>query len=87
MKKIKSYFKRLWSALWASTDLDERAAEAINDAKERVKMMKLELADVKNALKNAANQSKDVFDAAKGKKRKGRKPNNYRRKTNNNSKK
>ena len=83
MKKNKSYFKRLWSALWASTDLDERAAEAINDAKERVKMMKLELADVKNALKNAANQSKDVFDAAKGKKRRGRKPQRKKRNYNN----
>ena len=74
MKKIKSYFKRLWSALWASTELDEKALAAIDEAKERVKMMKLELADVKNALKNAADQSKDVFDAAKGKKRRGRKP-------------
>ena len=74
MKKIKSYFKRLWSALWASTELDEKALAAIDEAKERVKMMKLELADVKKTLKNVANQSKDVFDAAKGKKRRGRKP-------------
>ena len=36
--------------------------------------MKKELADVKKAAKNVVNQSKDVFDAAKGKKRKGRKP-------------
>ena len=74
MKKIKSCFKRLWSALWASTELDEKALAAIDEAKERVKMMKLELADVKKTLKNVANQSKDVFDAAKGKKRRGRKP-------------
>ncbi len=80
MKKIKSYFKRLWSALWASTDLDERAAEAIQEAKQRVKVMKSELVDVKNALKNAANQTKDVFDAAKGKKRRGRKPQYKKRK-------
>lgn len=80
MKKIKSYFKRLWSALWASTDLDERAIEAIQEAKQRVKVMKSELVDVKNALKNAANQSKDVFDAAKGKKRRGRKPQYKKRK-------
>ena len=30
MKKIKSYFKRLWNALWASTDIDEKADEARN---------------------------------------------------------
>ena len=85
LQKIKSYFKRLWSAIWASTELDEKAIAAINEAKERVKMMKLELDDVKKALKNAADQSKDVFDAAKGKKRRGRKP--YYKKRNNNSKK
>ena len=27
------YFKRLWNALWASTDLDERAVAAIKAAK------------------------------------------------------
>ena len=82
INKIKSYFKRLWKAIWASTELDERAIAAIKEAKSRVKMMKLELADVKNALKNAANQSKDVFDAAKGKKRRGRKP-HYKKRNNN----
>ena len=61
MKKIKRYFKRLWSALWSSTELDEKALAAIDEAKERVKMMKLELADVKKTLKNVANQSKDVL--------------------------
>ena len=48
--------------------------------------MKKELADVKKAAKNVVNQSKDVVAAAKGKRRKGRKPYN-KRKTNNNSKK
>ena len=47
--------------------------------------MKLELADVKAVAKNVISQSKDVVDAAKGKKRKGRKPNN--KKKINNSKK
>lgn len=47
--------------------------------------MKKELADVKHAAKNVVEQSKDVVGAAKGKRRKGRKP--YKRKTNNNSKK
>ena len=44
-----------------------------------------ELADVKHAAKNTVAQAKDVVDAAKGKRRKGRKP--YKRRTNNNSKK
>ena len=27
---MKNYFVRLWNALWASTDIDEKAAEALN---------------------------------------------------------
>tara|TARA_B000000565_G_scaffold238857_1_gene202020 strand:- start:15 stop:266 length:252 start_codon:yes stop_codon:yes gene_type:complete len=83
---MKNYFVRLWNALWASTDIDEKAAEALKEAKARIAEMKKELADVKKAAKNVVNQSKDVVAAAKGKKRKGRKPYN-KRKTNNNSKK
>ena len=85
MDKIKSYFKRLWNALWASTDIDEKAEEALKEVKARIAEMKKELADVKHAAKNTVAQAKDVVDAAKGKRRKGRKP--YKRKTNNNSKK
>ena len=85
MDKIKSYFKRLWNALWASTDIDEKAAAALKEAKARLAEMKKELADVRRAAKTVVEQSKDVVDAAKGKRRKGRKP--YKRKTNNNSKK
>ena len=47
--------------------------------------MKIELEYVKNAAKNVASQSKDVFDAAKVKKRRGRKP--YYKKKKNNTKK
>jgi len=82
---MKNYFVRLWNALWASTDIDEKAAEALKEAKARIAEMKKELADVKHAAKNTVAQAKDVVDAAKGKRRKGRKP--YKRKTNNNSKK
>ena len=82
---MKEYFKRLWNALWASTDLDERAVAAIKEAKARVAEMKKELADVKHAAKNTVAQAKDVVDAAKGKKRRGRKPyyKNKKRKKNN----
>ena len=81
---MKEYFKRLWNALWDSTELDERAKAAIKEAKARIAEMKKELADVKNAAKNVVAQSKDVVDAAKGKKRKGRKPyyKNKKKKTN-----
>ena len=85
MDKIKSYFKRLWNAIWDSTDIDEKAEAALKEAKARIAEMKKELADVKHAAKNTVAQAKDVVDAAKGKRRKGRKP--YKRKTNNNSKK
>ena len=85
MDKIKSYFKRLWTALLDSTDLDEKAEAALKEAKARIAEMKKELVDVKHAAKNTVAQAKDVVDAAKGKRRKGRKT--YKRKTNNNSKK
>ena len=89
MEKIKSYFKRLWKALWDSTDLDEKATAAVKEAKSRISEMKKELADVKKAAKNTIAQAVDVVDAAKGKKRRGKKPyykNIKKNKTNNNSK-
>ena len=43
-------------------------------AKLRAKAVKKELKDVGAAIKEVAKQSKDVVDAAAGKKRKGRKP-------------
>jgi len=88
MQKLKSYIKRLWKALWDSTDLDEKAEAALKEAKARIVEMKKELADVKKAAKNTIAQAVDVVDAAKGKKRRGKKPHKkYKYKTNNNSKK
>ena len=84
MEKLKSYFKRLWNAILDSTDLDERAIAAVKEAEARLAEMKKELVDVKNAAKNVVAQSKDVLDAAKGKKRRGKKPyyKNKKKKTN-----
>jgi hypothetical protein len=82
---MKKYFKRLWKALWDSTDLDEKAAATLKEAKARIAEMKKELADVKHAAKNTVAQVVDVVDAAKGKKRRGRKPyykNKRKKKTN-----
>ena len=73
------YLKNLWNALWAKTTIDE-------EFKSRYDEVVKELADVKKAAKNVARQTVDVVEAAKGKKRRGRKSNN-RRKTNNNFKK
>ena len=47
---------------------------ALAEAKSRIDEMKKELADVKKAAKNVVKQSKDVVDAAKGNKRRGKKP-------------
>ena len=85
---MKEYFKKLWCAIWDSTDIDERAAAALKEANSRISEMRKELADVKKAAKNVLAQSKDVIDAAKGNKRKGKKPiKNKKTKTNNKSKK
>ena len=85
---MKEYFKRLWNAIWDSTDIDEKAEAALKEAKARIVEMKKELADVKKAAKAVVKQSKDVVDAAKGKKRRGKKPyKNKKTKTNNNTKK
>ena len=59
------YLKRLWDALWVKTTIDEKAEEALKETKTRLKAMKKELVDVKNAFKNVVSQSKDVFNAAK----------------------
>ena len=51
-------------------DVKEKAATV----KRRAKAVKKEIKDVGVAIKEVAKQSKDVVDAAAGKKRKGRKP-------------
>ena len=71
------YLKNLWNALWAKTTIDE-------EFKSRYDEVVKELADVKKAAKNVARQTVDVIEAAKGKKRRGRKSNYRHKKTNNN---
>ena len=63
------YFKNLWNALWAKTTIDE-------ELKSRYDEVVKELEDVKISAKQVVKQSKDVVKAAKGKKRRGRKPKN-----------
>ena len=44
-----NYLKRLWNAIWDNTDLDEKAAAALEEVKARLVAVKKELSDVKNA--------------------------------------
>ena len=66
---MKDYLKNLWDALWAKTTIDE-------ELKSRYDEVVKELEDVKVSAKQVVKQSKDVVKAAKGKKRRGRKPKN-----------
>jgi len=84
---MKKYLKSFWNWLKDLTTLDESAAELYGEAKSRAKEVKKEIKDVKKAAKNVVNQSKDVVDAVKGKKKRGRKPNNKTKANNSNKKK
>jgi ABC-type Fe3+-hydroxamate transport system substrate-binding protein len=63
---------QFWNWILGKTTLDEKTEKIIAEFKSRTKEMAAELKDVKKALKNAVAQSKDVIDASKGKKRRGR---------------
>ena len=55
-------------------DVKEKATKVKSEVKRRAKRIKEELSDVADAVKEVGKQSKDVVNAAKGTKRKGRKP-------------
>jgi len=61
------YLKRFWNWLLGQTTIDEKIAERVTEVKK-------ELADVKIAANEVVKQSKEVVDAAKGKKRKNYRP-------------
>ena len=63
---------QFWNWLRNKTTLDEKAVEVYDEVKDRAEEMADEFKDVKKALKNVATQSKDVINASKGKKRRGR---------------
>ena len=71
------YLKRFWNWLLGKTTIDEKIEAKVDDivdeVKERVDRIKEEIADVKDAASEVINQAGDVVDAAKGKKRRGRK--------------
>ena len=55
---MKEYFKRLWCAIWASTEIDEKAAAALKEAKARLSNVRRELADVKKAATTSTTKKK-----------------------------
>ena len=83
---MKKYLKSFWNWLKDLTTWDEKALELYGEAQSRVNEVKNEFKDVKKAASNVVNQSKDVVEAVKGKKKRGRKP-NYKTKTNNSKRK
>ena len=54
--------------------IPDEIEDTILETKRRAKAVKKEIKDVGVAIKEVAKQSKDVVDAVKGKKRRGRKP-------------
>ncbi len=55
-------------------EVKQEIKKAVKETKRRSRRVKQELKDVGDAVKEVANQAGDVVDAAKGKKRRGRKP-------------
>ena len=58
----------------AVEDVKETATKVKSEVKRRAKRVKEELGDVADSIKEVGKQSKDVVNAARGNKRKGRKP-------------
>jgi len=60
--------------LLSKTTVDEKIVEIAKETGRRLDNMKEEIKDVGKAAKETINQLDDIVDAAKGEKRKGRKP-------------
>ena len=73
---MKKYFKKLWCAIWDSTQIDEQAVAALKEVKARLSNVRRELADVKKAATTPTTKKKT-----------GKKPYYKNKKTNNNTKK
>ena len=58
---MKSYFKRLWNAIWDSTNIDEKAEAALKEAKARISEMKKEAQDAKKRLAPPKRKFMDIF--------------------------
>jgi F0F1-type ATP synthase membrane subunit b/b' len=67
-RKIKGFIKWVFS----KTTVDEKVVEVVEEVSDRVKAVKKEVKDVKKALGDAVDESQDIVEAAKGKKRRGR---------------
>ncbi len=62
------------------TTVDEQIVEAAKETKRRVKAVGVEIKDVGKAVAEVADQAGDVFKAASGKKRPGRKKGSTKKK-------
>lgn len=72
---MKKYLDIFWNwvvGIDVNKDGKGDLSQISNEVKSRAKRVKQEAGDVSKALKNVAKQSKDVIDAAAGKKKKGR---------------
>jgi hypothetical protein len=54
--------------------IPDEVEEVVRETKRRAKAVKKEIKDVAKSTKEVINQTGDIVDAAKGKKRRGRKP-------------
>jgi enoyl-CoA hydratase/carnithine racemase len=88
MSYIKTKLSLFWNWLLNKTTIDEKIVDVVEDVQEvvqetkrRATRVKEEAADVVAAAKEVVKQSKDVVDAASGNKRRGRKPANKNRKS------
>ena len=66
--------KKVVDFLLSKTTVDEKIVEIAKETGRRLDNMKEEIKDVGKAAKETINQLDDIVDAAKGEKRKGRKP-------------
>ena len=69
----------MWAWFWSSTTVDEQVEEKVSAAKKevkhRVRRVKEELQDVREASEEVLSQARDVVGAVKGSKKRGRKSN------------
>jgi signal transduction histidine kinase len=76
---IIKHLKQMWAWFWSSTTVDEQVEEKVSAAKKevkhRVRRVKEELQDVREASEEVLSQARDVVGAVKGSKKRGRKSN------------
>jgi hypothetical protein len=62
-----------WNWIWSKTTVDEKAIAVAKEVKRRAEIAAEELEDVKDSLKDAIEESKDIASAVKGETKKRKK--------------